>query len=612
MTTISISKAADMLSLWPLLVNTLAVLSTVVAVGLSGEPIVLIAPLVPMAIILWRQRRTLFRVPRGIGGTGRYQTARFLLIAAATVQLYTFGELGALGITACVLTILAFAFEPMLSSLNGVAVPYAAGFPNRPARNRAAFPYGWVFPLNLVGLIILTLATTAHLVLLPAAILLAVLSIGLSAFALADIAGRVSARRRFQAELPQILEDLAPVFYVYWYAPPRSAFQITMWLPYLERIGVPFVLVTRNVPNFRQLEAVTDHPVLLRRSLTDLDDLMVPSARGVFYVNNAMRNNHMVRYSQLTHIQLLHGESDKAASATPIIRMYDLDFVAGQAAIDRFETFGVPISPEIFRIVGRPQVEHVAEERGPIGELADRSVLYAPTWLGYQAETNYSSLPVGTTIVRALLERGCRVVFRPHPYSERSPELRAACREIREMLAADAAATGREHLYGALAEEEMTIVDCFNAADAMISDVSAVVGDFLHSGKPLAMVSPRTGAEEFVELFPMARAAYVLVVQDGDVLELDEMLDHLTATDPHREERHRWATYYLGDIPRESYAERFIEVSRRELGLVADQDRGRDPEDRDATLPAARSAEGRAHEAGSDHSPRPPRDRDRS
>src|SRR5699024_4130660 len=138
----------------------------------------------------------------------------------------------------------------------------------------------------------------------------------------------------------------------------------------------------RSVGNFRQLASATDHPVLLRRSLTDLDDLIVPSVRGAFYVNNAMRNNHLVRYTQLLHIQLLHGESDKASSATPIIRMYDRNFVAGQAAIDRFERFGVTIGPDIFRIVGRPQVEDVDEARGPIAGLAEKSVLYAPTWLG--------------------------------------------------------------------------------------------------------------------------------------------------------------------------------------------------------------------------------------
>nr|WP_245354665.1 CDP-glycerol glycerophosphotransferase family protein [Brachybacterium sacelli] len=462
----------------------------------------------------------------------------------------------------------------MLRSLNGVAVPYAANFPGHEARQRASFRYGWIFPLNLLGLLALTLTALAPTVLLLVAALISLASLVTSLLAIVDILGRIRERRRFQAQLPETLEAMEPGFYVYWHAPPRSAFQVTMWLPYLERLGVPFVLVVRTAANFRQLADVTDHPVLLRRSLTDLDDLIVPSVRGVFYVNNAMRNNHMVRYAELTHIQLLHGESDKASSATPIIRMYDRDFVAGQAAIDRFDTFGVPMRPEIFRIVGRPQVEHVEEARGQIGRLEDRSVLYAPTWLGYQAETNYSSLPIGPAIVRALLERGCRVVFRPHPYSSRSPELRESCREIREMLAADAAATGREHLYGDLAETEMSIVDCFNASDAMISDVSAVVGDFLHSGKPLAMVSPRTGAAEFTREFPMARAAYVLVSQGTEPTNLDEVLENLTGADPHEAERKRWATYYLGDIPRESYAERFVDVAREELGLQAPAPRG--------------------------------------
>ncbi|MGP5836509.1 CDP-glycerol glycerophosphotransferase family protein [Brachybacterium alimentarium] len=567
MKTISVGKAMKMMRLWPALVNALAVLATVTVVSMGGTQWALLAPLVPLAIILWRQRRTLLRRPRGVGGIGRYLTARFILIAAAGAQLFVSGEFHALEIMACTFTVAALAVEPMVRSANGVAVPYASNFPGHEARNRAVFPYGWIFPLNLVSLLALVLTGLSTHVLVTIAVALSSASIVLALLAFVDIARRVQTRRRFQTGLETRLEELGPVFYVYWNAPPRSAFQVKMWLPYLERLGVPFVLVVRTVPNFRQLAAVTEHPVLLRRSLADLDALIVPSARGVFYVNNAMRNNHMVRYASLTHIQLLHGESDKASSATPIIRMYDRDFVAGQAAIDRFEKFGVTMHPDIFRIVGRPQVEDVDPERGPVGELEEVSVLYAPTWLGYQAETNYSSLLAGSAIVQGLLDRGARVVFRPHPYSSRSPELREACREIRQMLASDAAESGREHLYGELAEREMSVTDCFNASDAMISDVSAVVGDFLHSGKPLAMVSPRTGTEEFVEQFPMARAAYVLEAEGAALRNLEEVLEALLTTDEHRAERLRWATYYLGDIPRENYADRFVQVAREELGI---------------------------------------------
>src|SRR5699024_5760264 len=157
------------------------------------------------------------------------------------------------------------------------------------------------------------------------------------------------------------------------------------------------------------------------------------------------------------------------------------------------------------------------------------------------------------------------------PYSARTPELSEACEEIRQLLEADTEATGREHLHGDLAEREMHVVDCVNACDAMIWDESANVGDLLHSAKPLAMGSQRTGAEEVLEQFPMARAAYVLEADVPAPRGLDAMLEALIDTDPRREERRDWATYYLGDIPRENYAERFVHVAREELGLLAEE-----------------------------------------
>src|SRR5690625_6969509 len=76
-----------MMSLWPALVNTLAVLATVAVVSTGGTRWAPAAFLVPLVIILWRQRRTVLRVPRGVGGLGRYITARFILIAAAGAQI---------------------------------------------------------------------------------------------------------------------------------------------------------------------------------------------------------------------------------------------------------------------------------------------------------------------------------------------------------------------------------------------------------------------------------------------------------------------------------------------------------------------------------------------
>ena len=562
-----------MLSLGQTLTAVLALLALLVVLAADGAPVAGVTPLLPLVLLgLWR-RDDLLAPPTRRGGIARGLPARALVLAAVAAQLQLRGDLGALALLVVLLAGGALAAEPMLRSLRRLARPFAANLPGREDRNRPALPYGIVFPLSLLTLALLALAGTF----LPGpltvlALVAALATVLLSLTALADCAGRIRERRRFQAQLPQVLTAMAPVFYLYWSAPARSAHQITMWLPHLERLGVPFAIVVRTGENFRQAIAATSHPVILRRSLTDLEDLIVPSVRGVFYVNNAMLNTHMVRYSSLTHIQLLHGESDKAASATPVMRMYDRDFVAGQAAIDRFARAGIDVREDLFRIVGRPQVAQVQEARGPIAALESPTVLYAPTWRGYQTETDHSSLPHGPELVRALLRRGCRVVFRPHPQAAEDAQLRAACAEIRALLREDTVATGREHLHGPAAETERDVIACFNEADAMISDVSAVVGDFLHSGKPLAMISPHMTVDDFLDRYPTAHAAYVLAA-DGDRLPgLEQMLDALLGQDPLAQQRRRTAVHHLGDIPRESYADRFVEVARDELGLTPDQE----------------------------------------
>ena len=100
----------------------------------------------------------------------------------------------------------------------------------------------------------------------------------------------------------------------------------------------------------------------------------------------------MVRFSQLTHIQMLHGDSDKASSYNPVTAMFDKVYVAGQAGIDRYAANGVYIDPAKFEIVGRPQVEKIRVAQGPIADLANQTVMYATTWSGLYTDMQYSSL----------------------------------------------------------------------------------------------------------------------------------------------------------------------------------------------------------------------------
>jgi CDP-glycerol glycerophosphotransferase (TagB/SpsB family) len=272
------------------------------------------------------------------------------------------------------------------------------------------------------------------------------------------------------------------------------------------------------------------------------------------YVNNGTKNTHNIRYGDLTHVQLLHGDSDKPSSFNPVTAMFDKLFVAGEAGIDRYWKHGIPIPREKFEIVGRPQVAGIelADAR-PKGQAF--TVLYGPTWTGFNTDNDFGSLPVGPSIVSGLVRRGWTVIFRPHPFSLRDAVSHAHIGEIEEILRADTAASGRQHVFGEDASAAMTLVDCFNASDALVSDVSSVPADYLYSEKPFVIVQVGDGpVDAFLAEFPLGRAAYVArAVDPGSIEAALDGLAHDTLAGVRREMR----TFYLGNIPRDTYAQAF-------------------------------------------------------
>jgi hypothetical protein len=368
-----------------------------------------------------------------------------------------------------------------------------------------------------------------------------------------------------KAAIRLALERHRPTFAVHFSAPPGSEYQLTMWLPYLERIGEPFVILLREASTFAAVSTETTAPVLVCGSIESLEEALVPSLKAVFYVNNGVKNAHCVRFSQYTHVQLLHGDSDKAPSFNPVTAMFDKIFVAGQAGIDRYVRNGISIPYEKFSIVGRPQVEGIEQARAEIGTLADKTVLYTPTWVGYYTDSNYSSLPLAEDIVRSLLAAGATVILRHHPYATRNPASAAQLARAQEVLAADGWATGREHLWGPAATNELSAFECMNLSDAMISDVSGVVSDYLYSGKPICVVDAANEGPDFAVSFPLAEAAYVLA---ADMANMGDVLDDLLLRDPKAGTRRALRNYYLGNFPPGSYADGFVEAARRLLGAT--------------------------------------------
>lgn len=496
---------------------------------------------------------------------GSRQLPRVALVAAVAVLQPATGPAAALGTSLAMLIIVAgLIVEPAVArgaASRFVFVHNLPGITPLPPPNRRlpllvlwaslaatmiGAGLGW---LGRAGMIMIGPWLWALIALVPAAVLVGYLL---------HVARRINRHQAIERDLAGAIEAYGPRFLIYTARPDDASYQVTMWLPYLKRARLPFMIVTRDELPARALAELTDVPIVVRRTIGGLDDVVPPTLQAAFYVNAGSGNGAFIRYGHLNHVYLGHGDSDKPPSYNPTHAMYDLIFAAGPAATRRYGDHGVRIPADRFRVVGRPQVEDV-DVSLPEGQARStpETILYAPTWRGHVTETQLSSLPVGLEIVTALLERGRTVIFRPHPFSYHFSEDTALVRQIQRLLADDAARTGRRHLWGAAAESERTVLDCTNDSDAMIADVSAIVSDYLYSLKPFAMVAVPAG--DFVRQYPIARGAYVI---DGDLANLDPILDDLLGADPHAPVRAEIRADYLGDFPTEGYADVFVDAVR--------------------------------------------------
>jgi CDP-glycerol glycerophosphotransferase (TagB/SpsB family) len=164
---------------------------------------------------------------------------------------------------------------------------------------------------------------------------------------------------------------------------------------------------------------------------------------------------------------------------------------------------------------------------------------------------------MGLKLVSVLLERGARVLFKPHPAT--GERLSDAVRVSHEIAAMLEAAGGDSRVVQPAPD---ALYEAFNTADIVLTDVSSVITDFLASRKPLIVTNPkRFPRSEFFTLFPSAKAAYVVEQPD----QLHGVLDDVMSVDSLRAQREEQAVYLLGGQDEDPFAffldevERFIE-----------------------------------------------------
>lgn len=410
-----------------------------------------------------------------------------------------------------------------------------------------------VVPAALSALLLLALAVAARwspgVVAVAAAVQAAVLlAAGL------QLVAAYAGRRARGAAVREALAAYAPEFVLYT-ARRGGAYQLDMWLPHLRALDRRFVVATRDPVALAALGGVAEVPVLACPAWRDLDNVVVPSLRAAFYVNSVAANADFVTYRQLTHVYLGHGESDKALSHHPAHAMYDRIFVSGQAAIERYARHGVQVPAGKFVVVGSPQSAAVLRAQRPVAELAAPTILYAPTWQGYNDDSSYSSLRQGVRLVTSLLRRPGAVVFRPHPFSRSRPAEAVLVSAIEQLLLEDARVTGRSHVVGL----DEPFAASANRADVMVADLSSVVTEFLAADKPLAIIAD-ADLSTFRQRNPVADAAYLVA---SDLANLDEVLAELLGADPLKQERAAVRARYVGADGDRAFGEAVLEILDR-------------------------------------------------
>ncbi|MEQ4715309.1 CDP-glycerol glycerophosphotransferase family protein [Nonomuraea sp. B19D2] len=361
-------------------------------------------------------------------------------------------------------------------------------------------------------------------------------------------------KARVLAVVGEQVERYRPEVILYFSGATAAAYQARMWLPTLERISRRAIVVLRERGMASHLDSTTLPMVCIPSSADLMSFRALSSAKLCLYVSNVGRNVHMLRIPNLRSAFLNHGDSDKEASFNPFSRVYDEVWVAGPAGRDRYRRARVGVRDENVHEVGRPQLEGIST-RGP--GLPYRTVLYAPTWEGWNDDLFHTSLiTMGPRIVRALLDHRprLRVIYKPHPLTgHRDKRATRAHKKIAAMIeAAELAQSKARHPSRASGEApriehlivtgpEPHLYDCFNQCDLLISDISSVVADFLASEKPYAVTNVAGLPEPaFHERYPSTEAG-VLLGKD-----LAGLADFLDGEDTLARARVKLRSYLLG------------------------------------------------------------------
>lgn len=279
----------------------------------------------------------------------------------------------------------------------------------------------------------------------------------------------------------------------------------------------------------------------------------ISSLNALLYVSHKPYNFRVISRSKtLIHTYSGHGQSDKHTADFSLASAFDYILRTDTASTHRFYDADLSLSPSRFLLTGGAPVEGV---KFPKRTSKFKKILYTPTWEGHDLDVDFSSIAdISDQIIeRAAVEN--TIAYRSHPaIGNRDPSIKDLSNTIK-----------------AVAKTFLSKAKAFNWSDAILTDISGVLPEYLFTGKPIIIpVSRKSWKFKYLDKTDLPKYCYIWVMEDAT---LPRFLKSI-AKDPLKEARlKRRSERFLGSSTIDElclHFERaldFMEQARYQRGL---------------------------------------------
>ena len=267
---------------------------------------------------------------------------------------------------------------------------------------------------------------------------------------------------------------------------------LNLWLPHFKRSEIDFLVLVRNYAVFQYIkEYYEELPIVFAKGNKEVNNCLskLKSLKVCFYPSNTGNNLHLLQFNNLTHVFIGHGDSDKTASAHKYFRVYDQNWVAGQAHIDRFNNAGFNHRGLQHIKIGRPNLKETLEKTQV--DWKERysgkiHLLYLSTWEGFLKEQNYTSVYMIKEFFENMIELSdYDIKIKLHPLlGQRDKTLENFSDSLKVFFK-------EKSINADIYPKDKPVEDLIKESNVFICDISAVVSESLAGNGPIFVYIPK-------------------------------------------------------------------------------------------------------------------------